>query len=302
MRTPNTNIFIFKEKIFVNIYPITLPQKENINLKDFFDFEEVLKESIYELQNFLHEFPNHINKEIVFTVPVNKGNYHWVEGTIEIKKNQEIIFYIIDPLGGQRSGIDQECYKEFRSIINSNFFAKKLAEDETSICKISITIMDFQNIQRDRYCGGAVRRLRDGRIFNDDPYCWKGIDLKDFEITIKYEDSLVAREADLRLLINSKNYWVHRTGEKLLNRYKNLDNLLLNKDNNTDQIIDLYQKYHKFIEITQNYLVDFQGSQTLNEYLLIENILEKFEELLTGSKESKHDKKEKEKHQWLEFL
>ena len=162
LRAPNSIIFALREKLFVNIYPTTLSRIINNNF--VFDFEEMFKEAIFELQNFLRENPSHINHEIIFTVPVNKGNYQWVEVTIEIHQNRKAIAYVNDPMGG--GGINSECYKEFREIMDKNLLGKKLAEGETkSISSLSFEqISPHPKIQRDRYSGGAVRRMRDGII------------------------------------------------------------------------------------------------------------------------------------------
>lgn len=89
-----------------------------------------------------------------------------------------------------------------------------------------------------------------------------------------------------------------------MNRYKNLDDLLANNDKNKKEIANIYHKFQKFMVITPDYLKDCKGSQTLNEYLLIEYTLKQFEDLLKDSGESKEGKEEEErklKHRWLNF-
>ena len=74
LREINPTIFEYNNKVFVNIYPTTLSQI--INTLQFSDFDDKLKEAIFELENFLYEDPDNVGREIIFTVPVNKGNAH----------------------------------------------------------------------------------------------------------------------------------------------------------------------------------------------------------------------------------
>ena len=215
-REINLTIFEYNKKVFVNIYPPTLPQV--VDSRIFSDLDEKLKEAIFELENFLHENPDNVGREIIFTVPINKGNAHWVVGVIKINDQGRMVVKIYDPMGG--SVVGNEDFKEFKEVIYMNFNVLNSPRIE----KINHIIYDstsFLKVERDLYCGGATRRIRDAIIFseNNNPYDWMNIDLRGIKITINHNDSSEAREADYKLLMDCKQEQIRTVGLKLKKRY-----------------------------------------------------------------------------------
>ena len=123
-------------------------------------------------------------------------------------------FSVLEP-----SGKNFEWLKEFADAIEKQLFD---LFPEEKINGMRINQADTKNIQRNCYSGGCVRRMRDGIIFNNDPYNWEGVDFSEFEISSDFKDSRRARESDLILLLKSQISYVHNKGIKMQNRYENI--------------------------------------------------------------------------------
>ena len=299
-RDIQTVIFPFNEKVFVNIYPTTLPQQ--INGLPFYDFEYKFNEGIFELENFFQENSHFREKEVIFNIPINRGNTHWVECTIKINKNKIASGLINDPYG--QPGISVEIYKELRKII-----MVRLNEGIRHIGNIKSIEFDqtndkLPNIQREFYCGGATRRLRDATIFSpkNNPYDWNEIDYDNpSKIRIDYNDSLEAREEDLKLLLTSGNKEIQSVGEKLYKKYQIYYNVLpLNKN---QDFVEFFNKFVKFIPLDENVLSDysrFEEAQDIkNEIIRLAD--EDFKNLFANFKERSLQEKRKIQNDWIEF-
>ena len=144
-RDINSLIFEQNETIFVNIYPSILPKI--IKDKKFFEFETKLQESLFDLQNFLFEYPLKKYHEIIFTFPINKGKAHWVEGTLKINQKGKVQAKINDPNGKKNSGILNIKYAELKQIIENNLIGKKLSSalklENQAVNYISENIMRY---------------------------------------------------------------------------------------------------------------------------------------------------------------
>ena len=286
-REVNCAIFRHNLKIFVNIYPTTL--RQIINEKVFDDFEEKLNEATFELDNFSNEFNLDSTTETCFTFPLNKGNYHWVLGSLQLIENRKLIARINDPFG-QRSGINDEEYKDIRDVLSRKF-------ENYVISFISET---NPNVQRDVYCGGAVRRMRDGLIFNNNPYEWERIDNKVYGISSNFYNSLNERRADLDLLLTSLNPQAKKTGSKLLAKYNDLNNLI-NTGRDDQRVVQIFMKYNKFIKIENEVLENYYNIDDV-ENLIISSIFKKFNQKLDKFSSMTVCDIQQTKQEWLDFI
>jgi len=289
-------IFHYKEKVFVNVYPTPLPQI--INGFKYSDFEYKFKDAIFELENFLYENQNLYYREIIFNIPTYKENLHWVEATIKIDTKKMVIAYVNDPF--DKPGISDNSFQEIRKIVRYTLEFQSIA------CLGKIQNFSFKedhlpNIQRDLYCGGATRRMRDATIFSPDnnPYNWEDIDYEPSKIQSNYKDSLDARVADLKLLLNSKKKRIKEVGQTLLKRYEMITFAL---QKNAEKIKPLAELFNKFINIDEEVWMSYSTLAIKDvELAIIKLVSEEFEARFTNSEHKNEKEKRKLKNDWVHF-
>jgi hypothetical protein len=234
-RKINEKIFTKNGITFVTINPG--PIGLNISGQYFSDFDDKLKNALWELNNYLEENPSQKNSSIEFLFPLNINNAHWVLGRATINKNNKLVFKFHDPVGSGKTIQDSLIFQnEISNGISA--YEKAFGESGTNNNLAAVTIAfdpsndKDKNVQKGLYCGGAVLRMMLGLVLNKgEAYNWAGLDKNGrSKIDTNYLNSKQARLNDLAIL----KKFVDEDSEKrivytqLLERYR-LNNNLVNQ-------------------------------------------------------------------------
>jgi hypothetical protein len=289
-RNINEKIFTKNGVIFVAINPG--PIGLIIDGQSFSDFDDKLKNALWELNSYLEENPSQKNSRIEFLFPLNINNNHWVLGRGTINKGNQLVFKLHDPFG---NGKNIQDYPEFKDKINNGALAYKSAVDNAGrYNNLMSVVVEFdssnhqhKDVQRGLYCGGAVLRMMLGIVLNNGgAYNWTGLDKNGrSEIDTNYLSSKQARLNDLVIL----KTFIGKDSEKkiiytqLLERYGLNNNLIDQKTTefenaqeytkdfliqfceiNTYQIADIVDSYEKGNE--KDILIKYWKTRIQDQY------------------------------------